>query len=80
MSIDVMEDLQVSNKARAPIRACPYWSPGYMGALALYVHVMFTSCTPHVHTSKAATCFLQMFSLNNIKLHGSPGRIGALAI
>ena len=35
---------------------------------------------PHVHTSKAATCFLQMFSLNNIKVHGGPGHLGALAI
>ena len=48
-----------------------------MGALA--------SCTPHVHlmyilTCKAATWFPQMFSQNNIKLHGSPGHMEALAI
>ena len=55
--------------ALATFKPWPYGSPG----------LMYTSCTPHVHTCKAATCFPQMFILNNIRLHRSPGHMGALA-
>ena len=48
------------------LATCKPWPYGSPG-------LMYTTC-------EAATCFPQMFSQNNIKLHGSPGHMEALAI